>query len=369
MAAKQGKAEDEIRYGCPKCGVEVARRAMLCPNCREPLTGSSAPVKLPPRPKAAPAPAPSPKKSAKPAGLSTTFPGADPFEVDEEEPSGPPLGRAVDDRDGVLKSTLNRIEGLWASKGRSQRNKRTVIAATIFASLGVILLARVLIQRPWVLPLPQTRRGGDVSVLDKGPVRPVGGQTTDGQAVRPPGKPTVGVDSTAEAPAPAGAAPSGKEIERGRTLLAGAEQLERLSKYLVLSPESQAPPVDPRTPEDVLPPIPEDEIPGPSASPDAKNRFETLLISRENLAMEIAQSIIRARTEGLTADRALVAAAMVRRRAEALLGGESYAPPPSPAYSIPPGAEERYTEGQIEDVIGVLLGSKAAGEVLGILRK
>lgn len=370
-----GTVDEGTRYACPKCGTEVARKALLCPNCRELLTGDNAPIPVRPKPKAKPATPPT--RAAAKGRLGDIAP----LGTDLEEGNvGVPLGRPVDEKASLFKNTLDRIEGSWASTGRIQGQRTKIIVAGVFAAIGLILLFRMLVLHPWAplhslvtsSPKPasvlssegQTAGGSPSSVRDAGSA-PSHSSVLPSALAPSNGSPGAGNPG---APQP-GKPVSPEERKRADTILAAADQLERLSQFLVPTAGAAVRPRNPEGPEAVLPPIPKDQAIGPNATPEEKQRFAALMIRREETANQVAHYIVSARQMGITGEQARSAAVRLRQDARSILGetqgGASSTGSSGSEHWAAPGSPLSQT--QLEQIIRVLLGTDDGGKVVRLL--
>ncbi len=414
MSADSSSAS--ARWICPHCKEDVPRSALLCPHCREPLSGpgASGPIEAP----SAPPPPPAPAKRAEsrpepaaaslrgerkvsrsapppPAGSSSTAP----MPADEwgEEP---PPGRGAESQ-GALDAVLGWLARNWVEIHEvfsaplptpEQRRYRTrVIIAGFVIVLGGVLLARMAIVRPWTgeakrramaldrskaqmpsstlnIALPEEpSRAADASQASLGP---------DDASAASLGPPVENNSGAAAAAAPAAPAPATAETSRSEArivLETAAGQVERMGRFLRHSSAPKLPPLDPKKPADILPPLrPEDEA-LKNGSPDDLRRYNDLMVEREDLAIALADRLIYAREAGITAERAATVVVWLRYEAELIDSAE--APGAAPA-AVAPGAIRRHAppippgqrpeDSEMKQVLTVLLGAEDAQRVLGL---
>lgn len=372
-----GKSDTETRYACPKCGSEVAKRALLCPNCREPMTGDNVPIPVPVKPKAA-APA---AREETPVRMNRRVPLSRAVALEDDDSTDtdglPPLGRPVGDDGSMLKGVIDRIEGAWSTQGRRSGGQKRMLAAAAFAGVGLILLIRMLFVHTWTLESGGSSSGsssassvlapqGNAAVATTGSGGTGSGLSDPSSVAGGPGSESGGGSQTAEAPA--GSASSAPMSPEAKTLIAAAEQLDRLSPFLAPTADSTVPPTNPKGPGAVVPPIPQDRIPDANASPEARQEFSRLIADRDQLAMKVAGYIVAARQKGITGDRVAAVSARLRSKAESLGvkdAAGSTVVPSGTSYWAAPG--KPLTDGDVDETIRVLLGPEDGENVIRAL--
>jgi len=267
----------------------------------------------------------------------------------------------VDDREGFFRRTLDSLEATWTSGRRGGKKPRTVILAAVFAGIGLILLARMLIVHSWAPSQPELPPAEDVSVLSDLASSPAPAPQAPGPAASSGAEPIANpAPPRAEQTVPS---PPSKEVQ---TLLAAADQIDRLGQFLKPSADVAAPPRNPSGPEEVLPPIPQSKIPGPHSSREAKQEYAILLQLRDEAAMKVAHNLVRGRETEITGERAFTVANRLRAKARALGAGEEISQPAAPHYAAP---GPPLTQQEIEDTIRVLLGTDDGNEVVRLLNR
>ncbi len=370
----------DTKLACPKCGTEVGRRALLCPNCREPLTGASAPVEVKP---AAQAPSPAAPTRQKPAAAARSVPRGvvskgTSSSVTEEE-GEPPLGRALTAKEEgtPLTRLLDRVQETVGKQARTESQRKKLKIAGVILGISFLLWMYVLVFRPSGLRAPDREREA-TSVLaaaragdSAGPAAGGSGLATesaDGSAASNETAVSTGSDNAATAEAGASGAKL-RNPEAAETLITAAEQIERLARFLLTDAAPYAQPANPTSEEDLLPPIPSEIMAGPAASAAEKARYMEYLSRREDLLMDVVNNLAEARGLGISMERALATARLLREEAARL-----DSPPgegrdltnPSAHWAAPGGP---LVEDEIRQVLTTLLSETDANEVIRIRKK
>lgn len=348
------KNSPETPWLCPHCGEQISRVALLCPACREPLTGEGR--KGPVQERALP-PDRQPRIKRPVSGsersLRAIVAQSNQEHVEEEiqEAGGDQAAETDPSAEGDfhpdvtrkrIQETLDQLlHKSLTAPATTPAERRLIIKswmAIIVVALGAVLLIRLVIVRPWAPRAAKTPQA--VALARKDPAAGLG---------IVPAKTASGTSQTSAAPA----------AQNAEALEAAADQLQRMARFLASGADSSAPPPNPAHYESLLPPLAPEEIPGPNATREQVDRFEILQYQRQSLGESLAANLQGARTAGLTREQAVAAANQLLREAHALrkkLADESGAaapasPPPSTGDSPPP------TEREVRTTVRQLLGT------------
>ena len=398
---------------------EISGRSMICPACREPLTGPGrkGPVELPPEPEIS---APPPVQRAGGAGpasarakaAASDLPwtaGQDAIESTAPEPGNPAgagkwggaglpgqLGRLESnsppsppsafprEKSSPVEWIIQRIQQEFVSPDGgplSQKQKMKIAAAAIVLSLGVILFFRLIIVRPWSLKgesAPPAESLEKEFILSAGSAQsPVAspGSPVGGAAMGSPGGAPVEAGGVAAKAGGASDKAAGAAEKAGppsqsdhsatnlsdKKLLAAAEQIERLAAFLASGANPQATPVNPSKREDILPPLNPDDFKG-------RSKVEVIK-SRRLLPDLIMERLLQARGAGLTSERARAAASRLRekveqRRAKANSKGEGAGAGKGADLPAPQAGGAAMSDAEFREAMALLLGNDTTEEVM-----
>ncbi len=294
MMARE-KGSESQRWECPHCGASVSRTALLCPACREPLTGPGAAA---PVARAVERKAPAAAAAASAAPLKSPAPPKDEFEprdsgaaIEEEESSAGarPAGALA----SLFAETLSEIlEALFAPARTPEAKLRRV--KVIAALLSVLIGGPWLIHTLATLPrAPRAAAPGAQAPVDLA----LAAQNVSAIEIARASLPEkTSVPETAPAAAPL--------EEDAMILRLGAGQVMRLSRYLARDSAPGAAPANPPSPEDVLPPLSAEQKAWKEGSAAERERFGRLLMEREEQAIVIGERLILARQQGISAETA-----------------------------------------------------------------
>lgn len=352
----------QTRWLCPHCGEQISRVALLCPACREPLTGKGrkGPVAeriVPPEKQTAPLRS----SPASERSLRAIVAQSNQEHVEEEAGDGsvetdPSVGDDFhpDTTRKRIQETLDQLLHKSLTAPTTTAAERRMIlkswAAILVVVLGAILLVRLVIVRPWSPKAPKTPQAVVLAQKD----------AAAGLGIIPA--------STPLRAAQAGDTPAVQDAE---ALEAAADQLQRMALFLASKEDPSAPPPNPAHYESLLPPLAPEDMPGPDATREQLDRLELLQYQRQTLGESIAMNLQNARTLGITREQATAAADQLFREAHAIRsklaeksgGATPTPPPPSAPASSPPSPQE------VQTTVRQLLGSDIEKKLQGVRQR